>query len=236
MSTETETLVVDQEKVTKKLQAALAFLRKHPDWMAHANAYVMDTYNAPNLMHFMSNGSTLEQKDECADRLIQAIKMGNRGLLGDFDIGGEVKPENEPEPEETPKQEGEPVSEPKPIKNKSQPEPSSDTEPVVDSLENMLVTAVIKRLRNVTVPKDVIEAAVQVVFEQFAQEMQDKFTAEVSAMKEQVAEFTKKTPPRDVFNITVQSNSANATQAVKQIIRPEVVDNANVDAEDDVPW
>lgn len=191
MSTETETLVVDQEKVTKKLQAALAFLRKHPDWMAHANAYVMDTYNAPNLMHFMSNGSTLEQKDECADRLIQAIKMGNRGLLGDFDIGGEVKPENEPEPEEAPKQEVAPASEPKPTKKPKAPsKPISTGDRLTDLILENILPLVEERIAESSIDEGQVHEAVDKIFKE-----------EQRILRKKVDDFLAAVPPREVVVI-----------------------------------
>lgn len=198
MSTETETPTLDQEKVTAKLKAALSFLQKHPDWMAYVNAFVHDVYDVPNLMHFMSNGSTLEQKDQCADRLIQAIKMGNRGLLGDYDVGGEVKPETAPEPEEEPKQEEEPASEPKPTKKKAKTEskPVSTGDRLTDLILENIIPLVEEKIADASVDEGQVHDAVDKIFKE-----------EQRILRKKVDDFLAAVPPREVVVIKTPSET-----------------------------
>jgi len=188
----TETIALDSKKVTKKLQAALAFLQKHPDWMKHANAFVMDTYNASNLMHFMSSGTTLEQKDECADRLIEAIKLGNKSLLGDFDVSGEIKPDDAPEEQSEPEQDTEPASEPKPETKK--PKATKKIASTGDRLTDMILEAVIplveERVSDLSPNEGHVHESVDKIFKE-----------EQRILRKKVDDYIASIPPREVVVI-----------------------------------
>lgn len=220
MSTEVNTAEPNIDSAFESLIGLLTRPDKQ-DWFQVVNAYVTDVFEMPNIIHFKQN-ATDEQKTTFSKAVIEAMKLGNKTLLVPEVVNGDVKPD-----EETAKAK----AEVKPQK-KSKPEPEPEqapapTQPAAGSLEDMLVNAVMHRIGEVSVPDHVIETKVKNAVKEELETQWSAITEMVNkkleTMQSQVDEFTKTTPPRDVFHVAISAVSEKELAAVKQVVNTETL-------------
>jgi hypothetical protein len=191
------------------------------DWFQVVNAYVVDTYEMPNIIHFKQHADDEQKKSFCKS-VIEAIKLGNKSLLVPEPVKGDVKPDEE----EVAKSKAKAKPKAEPAKDKAEePEPATPPQPsaipATGGLEAMLVAAVMQQIGQVSVPDHVIKSKVEAAVKS---ELDDRWSAitdmvnkKLDAMQQQVDEFTRTTPPRDVFHVTISAQSEKELAAVKQI-------------------
>ena len=219
----------NKDKINKLFDATISTLTRpdKQDWMQCANDYVVDTFGSPNLMHFKSS-ATDEQKGVFSKAVIEAMKHGNKELLVPNFASGHVKEES-PEPKKK-KAKKEQVKESLPDKPDGTPElpekkgcGSNIPKPTAGSIEEMLVQSVLSKIGEVYVPTEVIEATVKHEVEKLKETFSKQLEEVITELKSQVTEFTKSTPPRDVFNVQLTVNSQAAMDASARVTQEDIL-------------
>lgn len=210
----------------EQFEALAKIAGKYPTRAQQVNQYLMETYGHTNIVQFHS-AATEEQKTEAYEKIITAFKnnrwdiiqVGTK-VMGDVPVDGDDK-QPEPEKEDEPKAKTNGKAKAKP---KAEDKPADAPAPPAGSLEDMLVRAVLAKIGDVAVDPEQIEAAVSKATSGVLEQIRGELAKDLEAARKQVEEFTKSTPPRDVFNITVHVSSEKQAEAAARLINGDMKD------------
>lgn len=208
----------------KQFEALAKIAGKYPTRAQQVNQYLMETYGHTNIVQFHS-AATEEQKTEAYEKIITAfknnrwdiIKVGTK-VMGDVPVDGDDKP-SEPDKEDEPEAKTNGKAKAKP---KAEDKPADAPAPPAGSLEDMLVRAVLAKIGDVAISPAQINKAVVGAVSVGLEQIRADLANDLEAARKQVEEFTKSTPPRDVFNITMIVSNAKDKEAALRVLNGDM--------------